>query len=269
MNRDLIATLSKCMFDIATTFVIKRNLMLHMNSLWHFVIVYLAHTRKMDPSCSWAASFNRLDVIIHEYKYGGLKLRPILMSRAAEAANFNILNWLIDHKCEWDNFVCPFAAKKGHLHVLKFLREKGCPWDKKTIYFAAGGGHIHILKWLREQGCPWDKEAYLYAAEGKHLHVLEWLVDNGCPIEKYLLNFAGYNDLHIVYWAFNHDCYIPDDKISFRRRQLIYAKKLLQMSNYAIFKQFASDINKWIATAEIVCDEICYDDLSNLIKQFI
>ena len=38
---------------------------------------------------------------------------------------------------ENDNYLCPAAAKGGHLEVLKWLRENGCPWDEETCRYAA------------------------------------------------------------------------------------------------------------------------------------
>ena len=49
-----------------------------------------------------------------------------------------------------------FAAEGGHLEVLKFLHEKGCPWDELATYSAALGSHLgaplDVLKYLHEQG---------------------------------------------------------------------------------------------------------------------
>ena len=53
---------------------------------------------------------------------------------------------------------CFAAADHGHLDVLKWLRENGCPWDEETCAYAARGGHLEVLKWARENGCPWDED---------------------------------------------------------------------------------------------------------------
>ena len=48
------------------------------------------------------------------------------------------------------------AASRGHLEVLKYLHENGCPWDEKTCEAAAVGGdyHLDVLEYARANGCP-------------------------------------------------------------------------------------------------------------------
>ena len=53
-----------------------------------------------------------------------------------------------------DSRTSVYAAENGHLEVLKWLRENGCPWNEWTCKNAAGNGHLEILKWARENGCP-------------------------------------------------------------------------------------------------------------------
>jgi hypothetical protein len=73
---------------------------------------------------------------------------------------------------------------KGHLEVLKWLREIGCPWDEKTCSHAAEGGHLEVLKWLREIGCPWDEETLVSAITNDRYDVLRWALANGCPCDS-------------------------------------------------------------------------------------
>ena len=56
------------------------------------------------------------------------------------------------------------AARGGHLELLKYLREKGCTWNERTCAAAAQEGHVHVLEYLRTNGCPWSSDACLYFA---------------------------------------------------------------------------------------------------------
>ena len=102
-----------------------------------------------------------------------------------EAADLGHVSLLKDRHLrgllENDNYLCPAAAKGGHLEVLKWLRENGCPWDEETCRYAAYGGHFEVLKWARANDCPWNEYTCAYAAKGGHLEVLKWAREKGCP----------------------------------------------------------------------------------------
>jgi len=42
------------------------------------------------------------------------------------------------------------------LDILKYLHENGCPWNEFTRYCAMVNGHLDILQYLHENECPWD-----------------------------------------------------------------------------------------------------------------
>ena len=56
---------------------------------------------------------------------------------------------------------CSNAAENGRLEVLQYLHENGCPWNQSTCSNAAENGHLEVLKYLHENGCPCDFEAYV------------------------------------------------------------------------------------------------------------
>ena len=58
------------------------------------------------------------------------------------------------------------SEKVGHLEVLKWLRENDCPWDEETCMYAAGAA-TGVLKWARENGCPWDEETWRVREGGR------------------------------------------------------------------------------------------------------
>jgi len=48
------------------------------------------------------------------------------------------------------------AAFAGDMDVLRWLRENNCPWDNSVCYHATWKGHTHVVKWALEHDCPWD-----------------------------------------------------------------------------------------------------------------
>jgi hypothetical protein len=62
------------------------------------------------------------------------------------------------------------------MEMLKWMRQNGCPWNELACSNAARGGHLEVLQWLKQNGCPWNQDACYYAAlGGGHLEVLQWL----------------------------------------------------------------------------------------------
>ena len=54
---------------------------------------------------------------------------------------------------------CWRMAQNGNFELLQFLYENGCPWDEWTcLWAAAKNGHLECLKYAHENGCPWDEE---------------------------------------------------------------------------------------------------------------
>lgn len=78
-----------------------------------------------------------------------------------------------------DPWACICAAGNGHLDILQWLRENGCPWDDRTCIYAASGGHLEALRWAMENGCPVNDWVCAAAAEKGHLDVLMWIYENG------------------------------------------------------------------------------------------
>jgi len=79
--------------------------------------------------------------------------------------------------------LCTLAARQGHLDVLQWLRQNDCPWNEATCTEAATHGHLTVLQWLRSQGCPWCViSVKLAAVDGQQWHVVQWLVEHNLPV---------------------------------------------------------------------------------------
>ena len=73
--------------------------------------------------------------------------------------------------------ICASAASHDHLEVLKWVRENSCPWDESVCYQAAKFGRLNIFHWLRSNGLPMESAniALLYCKP----KILDWMKDNG------------------------------------------------------------------------------------------
>jgi len=125
---------------------------------------------------------------------------------AASSGSLEIVKYLCERGCEWNQWACNEAAKNGHLEILKYLVPKfdvTHEWNAwPSIYYAirygnldiliwmyendylidtdscaraAEFGQLHILKWLRTKDFDWDINAYRYAARAGHLEILRYM----------------------------------------------------------------------------------------------
>jgi len=140
----------------------------------------------------------------------GFHLPPLCVmeacSHAAHGGNREVLEWLHNTGCPWDDVTCVVAARGGHLAMLQWVREHGCPWDRWTCAHAARSGHLRVLQWAWEHRCPWDWETSAFAAAGGHLTVLKWVLEQGCPCNSNACMYAAMNgQLEVLQWMREND----------------------------------------------------------------
>ena len=99
--------------------------------------------------------------------------------------NVDLLEFLHEKGCPWDEDTCSEAAEYGHLECLKYAHENGCPWDQWTCRQAAENGHLECLKYAHENGCPWIRYTCSEAAKNGHLECLKYAHENGCPWDQW------------------------------------------------------------------------------------
>ena len=91
------------------------------------------------------------------------------------------ISWALEKCSENRERFCWRMARIGNLELLQFLRENGCLWDDWTCWNAAGYGHLDCLKYAHEHGCPWDEKTCSEAAKNRRLECLQYAHENGCP----------------------------------------------------------------------------------------
>jgi hypothetical protein len=152
-----------------------------------------------------------LSTLKHLHQQGGLNLYNVLPMKAAKTGQLEVLQWLRENGCPWDEYTCHHAAEGGHLEVLQWLRANGCPWNASTCGSAAEGGQLEVLQWLRANGCPWDECTCAEAAGGGHLEVLQWARANGCPWNVSTCSGAANGGhLEVLRWTRANGCPCDD-----------------------------------------------------------
>ena len=121
-----------------------------------------------------------------------------ICAEAAYNGHLDVLKFLHEHSCPWDTPACAYAAFGNHFEILKYLHENGCPWNTSACTHASGGvgqkGNLDMIKYLHENGCPWDSNTYVHAIKSKRLDIVEYLFENNCPIDKSACLCAAFNN---------------------------------------------------------------------------
>lgn len=183
-----------------------------------------------------AVEYGRLGVVKDLYRYRGPDDDEILMRKASESKNINLVLWLY-------NKIAPgqpgnegrtpmhIAAKNGHLTALKLLHftKKGkeeicaqCGNGWTPMLNAASEGHLEVMKWFYDDTqaktdvCTPNKKGQTplhMAAERGHYDVVKWLCkkteaknmmdapDNKDRTPRKILEEKG--DVKILQWLYN------------------------------------------------------------------
>ena len=162
-------------------------------------------------------------------------------ANAAEKGFFDILQWLSEHGCPWDEKTCEEAASGGQFQILKYAHEQGCPWNSDTCKAAVSFGNLEYLKWIRANGCPWSED--VLAAYSVNEEVVKWAILDGCPVSNRAYNLIVCNrTFNLLNWLF-------DQNITPNEESMEYAasRSLVNVMKWLISKGFPLNSE--------VCDE--------------
>ena len=110
-----------------------------------------------------------------------IKRSGVRLPDAFEIGDFatkSTLSWALEKCSEKKERFCAQMARNGNFDLLKFLHENGCPWNEWTCANAAKIGHFECLKYLHENGCPWHEWTCFNAAYNGHLECLKYAHEN-------------------------------------------------------------------------------------------
>lgn len=58
----------------------------------------------------------------------------------------NIIKWLIEMRCPWDDFIFTSAIESKNLNIIKYLQSSGCPRNKLIVYKAKETNDEEIIE---------------------------------------------------------------------------------------------------------------------------
>jgi hypothetical protein len=97
---------------------------------------------------------------------------------AAEAKSTDMLRWLQQHGCEFNEHTSYAAARvTNNLPVLQLLVDSGCPLNKYVCNAAVAAGDLEQLQWLHARGAPLDAVTPREIAKGASLPIVNWLLE--------------------------------------------------------------------------------------------
>ena len=168
-------------------------------------------TRKTDV-CQLTSYSCIKEVVPYRYqRLNGFTLNRGMFSHAAKNGNIEVLKWLLDEGCDFEEHAFTMAAGTGNLEFMKWLLEvykclypdkEDCePFTTHTFEMAAENGNIEVMKWLRDK-CNWDRFTIIRAAENGNLENMKWLVKEGCDFNDYEIfsNAAKNGNLENMKW---------------------------------------------------------------------
>jgi hypothetical protein len=84
----------------------------------------------------------------------------------------------------WNVHLCNSAAASGQLQLLQWLRERLCPWDESVVLEnAALGGNVNMLIWMQQHTAPWSQvtlqRMLSAAAIALRLPAVKWVHQQG------------------------------------------------------------------------------------------
>ena len=173
-----------------------------------------------------------------------LKKRGFLMDSitcviSAYYGYFDILKWLLQNECEWDDSIFEAAAYYGNTEVLDWLlrwtRKNNNPYSKNLVpsvavkpknvkntiellewceksscslncaisIVATKNGNFEALKWLEKtQDGRWIAERSIcnIAASGGYMNILEWVKTKGLNIDNIINIAASDGQLEVIEW---------------------------------------------------------------------
>ncbi|PNH02498.1 hypothetical protein TSOC_011520 [Tetrabaena socialis] len=141
----------------------------------HLAVLQVLHARGFNVAAAANAAGARghLPVLAWLMETQGAALSTNLFCVAAEHGNMELMAWLHEHGCPFDESVFAAAAEAGCEAQLEWLAALGCPMgeDGQPYLRALRIGDLATLHCLQRLGCPWGpalwSEAALAAAARK------------------------------------------------------------------------------------------------------
>jgi len=145
------------------------------------------------------ASKNNIEFL--EFLYGIFKkVDNKAISIALKHGYKDVIIWACNKMVPLCPEYCDMAAISGDLDLLVWIREIGCPWNENVIYSTCKGGNILMLEYIRKQWkkypdlvLPFNSDMVYLTAEYNHLNLMKYLISDGCPYDTSIFYYACKN----------------------------------------------------------------------------
>lgn len=234
-----------------------------------------------------AAEYGNLEIIKFLRRHG-CRWDAYAPHRAVQFGQLEALKWLIENGCPWnDKWTLYCAAYHGQLDILKWIHSLNkYPLDNGLLKHALSGGNLNVVKWIVEHFHEWSPVAVLNECicHG-HLHILKYFDDPNLKTQTRLFEIKDYNPYlmnALFYRRWNIATYLINRKPRLPRKLTnslgnFFFDPSLDTKWFTCVKQLIRwslfdnehKVKHWIESVDVICDELCYKDLSNLIKSFI
>jgi len=128
---------------------------------------FLAHGSVCDGEL-YSSILARGDIFVMDWVYGNeprVELKCWLWYSACEDSSLSGLEWLLIHKCPWDESVFTETVYDFDPKVMEWLFEHKCPWDSSALRAAEESGRIQAVRWLFAHGCTDTTDIYASVME--------------------------------------------------------------------------------------------------------
>ena len=164
------------------------------------------------------------DIVIVEWVLEhGIEWDPKFITVPIRCNNVYVLKWI--HKKFGipidDVNLCKEAARYDRLDIIKWLRQLGCCWDEGAIEAAIQNGHLEMLEYLKNIGCPGCPDMCKLAAESNQFEVLKWLHEQGYSLHPDILKSGiVHGNIIMLEWAVDKGLRLSSDLTLYAARQL-------------------------------------------------
>ncbi|KXZ42677.1 hypothetical protein GPECTOR_125g510 [Gonium pectorale] len=125
---------------------------------------------------------------------GSVRLNADLFRKAARSGSVELLAWLRERGCAWDEGIWEMAAGAGCEEALEWLAERGCPMpaDGGPYVAACANRDLLAVRCLRRLGMPWGPAAAASeAVRSAPAAMADWLREAGCLVDDVEVTGAG------------------------------------------------------------------------------
>lgn len=208
-----------------------------MNTYFESLLDHFGH----DNLCDHASNVGNLE-LMQWARQRGCPWTTETTSRATSIHSFHVLKWAVENGCPVNLEVAEICSLRGYFDILKWAHLKHLPFSSWVSIFAASNGRLDILKWLHDQNYEWNYvDGFYNAVLNNHWHVVEWMVRH------------GYVNLRPWYSSYKFDGRFMS--VSFLLQHNVFSNR--------------HEVQLWVDTINSALNDMCYDDLSYLIKIFI